>query len=87
MDKPHRRAHSKLETMSFLTPGVRLDHRFTLHHLVGAGGMSQVWQAEDDVLGRPVAVKVLASELAADPAPSAATWTEARAALSLLAGE
>ena len=45
--------------------------------------MSQVWRAEDDVLGRPVAVKVLAAELAADPALSGATWTEARAAARL----
>ena len=45
--------------------------------------MSQVWRADDDVLGRPVAVKVLAAELAADPALSAATWTEARAAAQL----
>jgi serine/threonine-protein kinase len=69
--------------MSSLAPEVRLDHRFTLRQLLGAGGMSEVWLAEDDVLGRPVAVKVLAAELAADPAMSAATWTEARAAARL----
>jgi serine/threonine-protein kinase len=50
-----------------LAPGVRLDHRFTLRDRLGAGGMSEVWLAEDEVLGRPVAVKVLTAELAADP--------------------
>ncbi len=69
--------------MSSLAAGVQLDHRFTLRHPLGNGGMSQVWRAEDDVLGRPVAVKVLTAELAAHPALSGATWTEARAAARL----
>jgi eukaryotic-like serine/threonine-protein kinase len=82
-DRRYGRAHSRLGIMSSLAAGVQLDHRFTLRHPLGSGGMSQVWRAEDDVLGRPVAVKVLAAELAADPALSAATWTEARAAAQL----
>ncbi len=45
--------------------------------------MSQVWRATDEVLGRPVAVKMLSAELAADPALREATWQEARAAAQL----
>jgi serine/threonine-protein kinase len=45
--------------------------------------MSQVWRADDEVLGRPVAVKALSVPLAADPVLRAATWREARAAARL----
>jgi serine/threonine-protein kinase len=47
---------------------------------IGAGGMSEVWRATDEVLGRPEAVKALASPLAYDPARRATTRQEARAA-------
>jgi eukaryotic-like serine/threonine-protein kinase len=60
-----------------------LHDRFMLLQRVGMGGMSEVWRADDRVLGRPVAVKVLASPLAADPLLRAATWREARAAARL----
>jgi serine/threonine-protein kinase len=62
---------------------MRLGNRFTVRDLIGLGGMSQVWRAEDDVLGRPVAVKVLTAAMAADPTLRTATWTEARAAARL----
>jgi serine/threonine-protein kinase len=65
------------------TPGQRLHDRFVLVELIGTGGMSQVWRATDEVLGRPVAVKALVAEIAADPALRAATWREARAAARL----
>ena len=35
--------------------------------LVAKGGMAEVWEGRDEVLNRPVAVKVLLSHLAADP--------------------
>jgi serine/threonine protein kinase len=35
--------------------------------LVARGGMAEVWEGRDEVLNRPVAVKVLLSHLAADP--------------------
>jgi serine/threonine-protein kinase len=66
-----------------LAAGLRLSNRFTLLELIGAGGMSQVWRAEDEVLGRLVAVKVLSSALAADPALRTAVQAEARAAARL----
>jgi len=69
--------------MPSLTTGMRLGNRFTVRELIGLGGMSQVWRAEDDVLGRPVAVKVLTAAMAADPTLRTATWTEARAAARL----
>src|SRR5215813_4042332 len=64
-------------------PGMALHGRFTLRARIGTGGMSEVWRADDHVLGRTVAVKTLAVPLAADPLLRAATWREARAAAQL----
>ncbi len=69
--------------MFALAPGVNLNDRFTLRRPLGTGGMAEVWQADDEVLGRPVAVKALTASLAADPAFRDATFTEARAAARL----
>jgi eukaryotic-like serine/threonine-protein kinase len=53
------------------TPIVAADHlvagRYRLRHEIARGGMAEVWEAEDSVLGRSVAVKLLLPELAADP--------------------
>ncbi len=40
-------------------PGQMLGDRFCLLHRLGTGGMGQVYEAEDTVLGVPVAVKLL----------------------------
>src|SRR5262249_51816797 len=69
--------------MSPFSPGMTLHDRFSLRERIGRGGMSEVWSADDQVLGRTVAVKVLAVPLAADPLLRAATWREARATAQL----
>jgi eukaryotic-like serine/threonine-protein kinase len=60
-----------------------VDDRYRLQERLGAGGMSEVWRAHDEVLGRDVAVKVLAPGADADPSRSARIRLEARAAAGL----
>ncbi|GAA4055600.1 protein kinase domain-containing protein [Streptomyces shaanxiensis] len=43
-----------------------LADRYQLQELLGRGAMGEVWRASDQVLGRPVAVKLLRAEEAAD---------------------
>ncbi len=43
-----------------------LGGRYRLKRLIAHGGMAEVWEAVDDVLGRPVAVKILHAHLAED---------------------
>ncbi len=69
--------------MSPFTPSLRLHDRYVLHDRVGLGGMSEVWRADDEVLGRSVAVKVLAGTFAVDPDLRATLRREARAAARL----
>ncbi|MFC0506962.1 serine/threonine-protein kinase [Micromonospora costi] len=69
--------------MSPFASTLRLHDRYVLHERIGLGGMSEVWRAEDEVLGRPVAVKALAAQLATDPQLRATIQREARAAARL----
>lgn len=48
--------------------GYRVGGRYELVRRVAKGGMAEVWEAEDTVLARPVAVKILLPHLAADEA-------------------
>jgi serine/threonine-protein kinase len=57
--------------------------RYRLLDRLGAGGMSVVWRAHDEVLDREVAVKVLSPELAADSELLHRIHIEARAAARL----
>lgn len=47
--------------------GYRLADRYTIRAQVGRGGMGIVYGAHDEMLQRPVAIKVLAPQLAVDP--------------------
>ncbi|MDT5030892.1 MAG: eukaryotic-like serine/threonine-protein kinase [Actinoplanes sp.] len=60
-----------------------LDGRYTLLSVLGVGGMAHVWKARDEVLGRSVAIKVLAGRYAEDPQSRARIRDEARAAATL----
>jgi serine/threonine protein kinase len=60
-----------------------LGGRYQLEQCIGVGGMSQVWRGFDEVLARPVAVKVLSTALAADARSGERVRTEARAAAQL----
>src|SRR5947209_3521866 len=66
-----------------LAEGIVLNSRYRLVRLLGTGGMASVWLAHDQVLGREVAVKVMADTLAADPAWIRRFQRESRAAASL----
>src|SRR5215218_9510252 len=57
--------------------------RYRLCRWLAAGGMGQVWQAVDEVLGRPVAVKLLRDEYAQDPSFVGRLRAEARYAAAL----
>src|SRR5437762_13783834 len=54
--------------MEEIRPGAVLGERYVLREPTGQGGMAIVWQAIDNVLDRPVAVKVLHPNLAEQPA-------------------
>ena len=57
--------------------------RYRLVRRIGVGGMGEVWEADDTVLGRRVALKVLVQELADDPRATRRFVREARATAKL----
>ena len=61
----------------------KLGGRYRLENELGRGGMAVVWHATDEVLNRPVAVKVLAGRYADDHRSRARILHEARAAATL----
>ncbi|MFL6128351.1 MAG: protein kinase domain-containing protein [Mycobacteriales bacterium] len=60
-----------------------LGDRYRLAARIAVGGMGEVWRAEDAVLHRTVAVKVLKSEFTSDPTFLERFRTEARTTASL----
>ena len=69
--------------MDGLASGTSLGGRYRLIDELGRGGMARVWRAFDDVLGRLVAVKLLASSLTGDREFLDRFRVEARAAAQL----
>ncbi|MCX4239513.1 serine/threonine protein kinase [Paraliomyxa miuraensis] len=63
-----------------LPAGTRLANRYVVGELIGGGGMAQVYRGEHETIGRAMAIKVLASELAHEPSIVERFIQEARAA-------
>ncbi|MCX4470236.1 protein kinase [Micromonospora sp. NBC_01655] len=70
--------------MATLHAGRLLARRYRLVDQIGAGGMSVIWRARDEVLDRTVALKVLAPSLAADARFRDMVREEARSAAQLV---
>ncbi|MFC3991701.1 serine/threonine-protein kinase [Actinoplanes siamensis] len=66
-----------------MNEGSKLGGRYRLLSELGRGGMAAVWRATDEVLNRPVAVKVLAGRYAGDERFRSRILHEARAAATL----
>jgi serine/threonine-protein kinase len=66
-----------------VAPPFTLPDRYRLQAPVASGGMASVWSARDELLGREVAVKVLAEHLSSDATARSRFQREARAAASL----
>jgi serine/threonine-protein kinase len=60
-----------------------LDGRYELVERIATGGMGEVWRGVDQILGRPVAIKMLSAMHAEDPQFRARFRAEARYASSL----
>ncbi len=60
-----------------------LGRRYRLTEKIGEGGMAVVYKAQDEVLGRTVAVKIMHPQYAADPTFAARFRQEAQAAANL----
>ncbi|PWR05636.1 serine/threonine protein kinase [Micromonospora acroterricola] len=61
-----------------------LDGRYQLEQRIGVGGMSEVWQAHDQVLDRPVAVKLISPGADGQHGPVERIRAEARSAARLV---
>jgi serine/threonine-protein kinase len=69
--------------MSIPTPNTLIDGRYKVQSKLGSGGMADVYLAEDQQLGRQVALKLLHGRFAADPDFVERFRREARAAAGL----
>ena len=65
------------------TARITLPSRYRVVRHIANGGMASVWEAEDELLGRSVAVKVLGSHLSEDDRARLRFEREARAAAGL----
>src|SRR4051812_34380746 len=69
--------------MHVIGPDTMIDGRYRAERRLGAGGMAEVWSAEDEVLGRRVAVKLMGGRFAEDPEFHERFRREAQAAAGL----
>src|SRR3954453_21839290 len=65
-------------------PSITLGRRYHLVERLAVGGMGEVWRANDEVLGRSVAIKVLREEHAGEPEFRRRFRTEAQHAAMLV---
>src|SRR5688572_20331325 len=63
-----------------LASQIELPERYRVDRHIASGGMASVWEAEDLMLGRVVAVKVLSAQYADDPGARERFQREARTA-------
>lgn len=63
--------------------GEIIQEKYELIEQIGTGGMAVVWRADDTHLGRPVAIKFLASRLCEDPEFLVRFFSEAQSAASI----
>jgi eukaryotic-like serine/threonine-protein kinase len=61
----------------------RLNERYRLEHRIAVGGASEVWRGHDEMLGRPVAVKVVSPGRSCDDSPDELVRAEARSVAAL----
>src|SRR5690349_14776707 len=66
-----------------VSPDTIIDGRYRVLKRLGVGGMAEVWCAEDEVLGRRVALKLLGGRYATDPEFRERFRREAQAAAGL----
>lgn len=69
--------------MAGLAPGTIVDSRYKIVSRLGAGGMADVFLADDEQLGRQVALKLLYQRFAEDPGFVERFRREAQAAAGL----
>lgn len=65
--------------MTVLGPRTQIAGRYQLQYAIGSGPLGEVWRAHDEQLTRPVAVKLVRTELSGNPAFREAFREEARA--------
>jgi serine/threonine protein kinase len=75
--------HAGGQVVMALKLGDQIASRYELKNRIAVGGMGEVWEADDERLGRTVAIKVLKSEIGSDPEFLERFRTEARIAASL----